>query len=1130
MNYRVITRTLGIVIVAFVLGACINPFNSSSSGGGEVGTVSISVGGLSSSTIIPDVAILIDDYRIVLSRDGFDSIETVVSGDTATFSEVPIGTWRVVVEARDAASSVIGVGETEISVGGGAMTEATVTVVPTSNGSGDIFLSVTWPAGEVDGMLAATMTLLGGSAVDISGDLTAITNGVRYNQSIGSGQYTFALTLERGGELVASVVEAVHIYDNVTTLATVPIAAGEIAQAPTAPTGLAASEPVEGSVLLSWTDASNVEDSYSVERAPGSSPGAGDWVLLTDPALAAGTSSYTDSTVEPGTVYSYRVSAINTFGSASATTTITTFSPFLYVSTTGNDVTGTGSSTAPFRSLERALQIASSGQTIRISGTASGSADYPEPLLTWIDGVNLEGAWAPDFSQQNEDLYGNVVILDEASNQISIIDFSGISSAQIGRVTIRNSASLGTINTRYAIRVIGSSPTFTRIVAETQATRIASAVYISGASNPTFTESTLAGGATQRTTGAYSRAIETAANTSGTITVIDSNLQSDYSYITEPIRLINSFAGTFTMTGGTVDMSAAGNPMTGGVYASRGIWHSSGNLVLDGVTFFGAGSIDSPSGEQLISTDMNNAGYSVTVQNSTFRSGFHARATSGPRLYAIDLEIGSAVGDVLIENNVFISTNDADTPSWPISAQGTADNVRINANTITIPANSAPQASYGMWLSFEVPSPHPTGSSDYVVSNNVVVREAGESGSFFGIRIDEDPGAIVANNTIVSLNPASQGGQAYGVYLGDFESPVLGAAIYNNLVWILGHGYGIYESSSGTGDADPIVFEHNFVGEQPDVRTYYVYQDPTGGRSASAAVLADPAYTTGTAATTTGNVTTSGVTPIFVNAGGGNFRLISGNDSQLLVGGLDISLLGITADRDGTTRTADGTTGFSMGAYEYEGSVGLPAGDLLAEWLFPSVRDIPSGIDSSGNDNHLTRTQGTGFAVSDRFGTASSAAGLDSSVSYEIVIEQTTPLDDYLDGQTISFWMPPPTENGRIISRRYGGGSTSWELDYIVGDRFRVSHAGSTQLSVFEPTFDQAWNHVAVVLHPTYIRVYVNGNLEATRSGDYDFSTTNPLRIGSTGLPGISGAIDDVRVFGRVLNSAEIAALVAETQ
>jgi len=89
---------------------------------------------------------------------------------------------------------------------------------------------------------------------------------------------------------------------------------------PAAPTGLAASAVSSTRIDLAWTDASDDEDGFSIERAV--SGGAFSEIAT----VGSGVAAYSDTTVAAATAYSYRVRASNTAGfsaysnTASATT------------------------------------------------------------------------------------------------------------------------------------------------------------------------------------------------------------------------------------------------------------------------------------------------------------------------------------------------------------------------------------------------------------------------------------------------------------------------------------------------------------------------------------------------------------------------------------------------------------------------------------------------------------------------------------------------------------------------------------------------------------------------------------------------------------------------------------------
>ncbi len=77
---------------------------------------------------------------------------------------------------------------------------------------------------------------------------------------------------------------------------------------PAAPTSLTASALVKGGISLAWSDRSNNEDVFQVERQTGSAV----WQVIA--TLSANTTKYTDTTTASRTSYSYRVRASNAAG------------------------------------------------------------------------------------------------------------------------------------------------------------------------------------------------------------------------------------------------------------------------------------------------------------------------------------------------------------------------------------------------------------------------------------------------------------------------------------------------------------------------------------------------------------------------------------------------------------------------------------------------------------------------------------------------------------------------------------------------------------------------------------------------------------------------------------------------
>ncbi len=83
---------------------------------------------------------------------------------------------------------------------------------------------------------------------------------------------------------------------------------------PNPPSSLRAMLEPSGGVTLTWIDASDEEDNYVVERQDVVS--GKEFTVLAE--LPADTVKYTDMEVEAGTVYRYRVLAVNAFGESAS--------------------------------------------------------------------------------------------------------------------------------------------------------------------------------------------------------------------------------------------------------------------------------------------------------------------------------------------------------------------------------------------------------------------------------------------------------------------------------------------------------------------------------------------------------------------------------------------------------------------------------------------------------------------------------------------------------------------------------------------------------------------------------------------------------------------------------------------
>ncbi|HEX8525314.1 MAG TPA: fibronectin type III domain-containing protein [Tepidisphaeraceae bacterium] len=100
-------------------------------------------------------------------------------------------------------------------------------------------------------------------------------------------------------------------YTDVVTVTT-PLAP----QAPVAPTALSATATSPSQIVLSWTDNSNNETGFRIERATG----AGSFAAIA--TLGAGVTSYADNGLAASTSYNYRVMAFNAVGDSGQTNVV----------------------------------------------------------------------------------------------------------------------------------------------------------------------------------------------------------------------------------------------------------------------------------------------------------------------------------------------------------------------------------------------------------------------------------------------------------------------------------------------------------------------------------------------------------------------------------------------------------------------------------------------------------------------------------------------------------------------------------------------------------------------------------------------------------------------------------------
>jgi hypothetical protein len=263
--------------------------------------------GVGARTILPTVTVA--SYRISFS--GPVGKAPVVTTDSNPTIDLEVGTWDISVEGRDSGGDTVAVGSaSDVVVTAGATTPVSIELSAQSAGNGTIDVTVTWP-GSVTPAIETLEVTVDGAAVNPS----TLTSGgspptwVRYVEGKASGSYQLCFLLKSGTVLRASVQEAVQVYDNLDSSATIALTEGDFTAVPAAPSGLVVAEGL-GRLVLSWVDNSHVETGYTIERGPDGST----WGVIA--SISAPATSYDDTTAAMGQTYYYQVKATNNLGAS----------------------------------------------------------------------------------------------------------------------------------------------------------------------------------------------------------------------------------------------------------------------------------------------------------------------------------------------------------------------------------------------------------------------------------------------------------------------------------------------------------------------------------------------------------------------------------------------------------------------------------------------------------------------------------------------------------------------------------------------------------------------------------------------------------------------------------------------
>ena len=176
--------------------------------------------GLDSRSIVqPDLDMSIDDYQITLTGPGRTQILTIRSDDAVTtVTNLELGEWTVVANARNADKVIIASDSTTVLVLAGQASSASLVVVPLP-GEGTLRLTISWPSDAIDSPSAdAVLIPIDGVEQELSFTVAPASPSATYNGSWDAGYYRLSMSLSDAGEPVWRDVVAVRILEGQLSL------------------------------------------------------------------------------------------------------------------------------------------------------------------------------------------------------------------------------------------------------------------------------------------------------------------------------------------------------------------------------------------------------------------------------------------------------------------------------------------------------------------------------------------------------------------------------------------------------------------------------------------------------------------------------------------------------------------------------------------------------------------------------------------------------------------------------------------------------------------------------------------------------------------------------------------------
>jgi hypothetical protein len=203
-----------------------------------------------------------------------------------------------------------------------------------------------------------------------------------------------------------------------------------------------------------------------------------------------------------------------------------------------------------------------------------------------------------------------------------------------------------------------------------------------------------------------------------------------------------------------------------------------------------------------------------------------------------------------------------------------------------------------------------------------------------------------------------------------------------------------------------------------------------------------------------------------------------------------------------------------------------------------------NAADASGNNNNGTLS-GSATIITDQWGNANSACNIAGPNNPGRVTVPNSATLQFSTTASFSFWFKLNSNVGTngfgnivaggshcLFAKDGDAGGGLFCLTALSGTNLAISigNVSMTTLNYTYPNYSTGtWLHCVYIMDATEQRLYINANLVATVAGAPNFGTMNTKqlclgRFGSNWYP-LDGALDEFRVYNRVLNTSEITAL-----